>query len=179
DARDWTPDDQFHITLDYSEDAPGDTLARAIGMLPRILPPLVIRVKEIGLFDNDDGDTVVHLVVEPSEELATLQRQAFDVLNRLGVKMSAHSEPDHYKPHITLCYLPAGRDLPAMEMQPPLTLAPRAVQVSRDDYQTVHSIPLEAQQSQIPARSSAVTAAQLRELELWRDRVKKKGETYE
>lgn len=178
-ARDWTADDQFHITLAYGEDVQGDTLARVIGMLPRSLPAMAIRVREVSLFDHHDDGTVVHLAVEPSAELVALQRQVFDALTRLGVKTSEFSAPDAYTPHITLCYLPAGRDLPSVEFHPPITLTPRAVQISRDDYQTIHTIPLEAQPAQIPERSAALVAAQLRELELWRDKVKRKGEAVE
>ena len=92
----------FHVTPLISEDATAEAAAEIVrlyetkGLLPVI-------VGEVAQFETPDG-YAIHLVIRRQQTLVDLQRDLVDHITAQGFSVSDYSQPDAYKPHITLAY---------------------------------------------------------------------------
>lgn len=138
----WTPVPTFHVTLAY---APEVTYAQLLQVAQELhmSQPIKIDFDQIEVFESGPGDRrALVMLIKPHEYLKQLQAQTVDIFNSLGVSLSPFSDPNTYKPHVTLAYLPAGVQVPDVLL--PLmkgTWADETV-VGRGDYEkfaTIHA----------------------------------------
>jgi 2'-5' RNA ligase len=101
--------DTFHVTLLACDDIDDAALQDIAGSLQ--LPPVDITAKSVGVFHNDES-SALHLPVENTPELSALQAKCHQLFAAKGIPVSEYSRPEHYKPHITLAYLPKGQAWP-------------------------------------------------------------------
>ncbi len=140
DAR-WTPDDQLHITLVHSalvtDDAFADIFADAT--LDGV-PSFDLRASSLEAFELDGNHRAVVLRVAASDELRAFQRRVYDAFVARGIPVSEYSDPNVWKPHITLYYERAQSD-PFEPRDVAVTAHTGDLVFSRGDYRTVHTLP--------------------------------------
>jgi RNA 2',3'-cyclic 3'-phosphodiesterase len=103
DAR-WQDDDQLHLTLRYIgevERPVAEDVAVALGSVH--VPPLDLRVEELGCFEHRGRVGTLWAGVAPPEPLAALHRKIDAALVRIGLPPERRA----YHPHITLARLKA------------------------------------------------------------------------
>ena len=111
------PTEMLHLTLVYVgnvSDIPAEKQAEVRGRLLRVVQevadlhlPLTGKVNGHGLFVNEDERA--YWAAFDSPHLPALRQDLVDKLNGTGVPISLRHG---FTPHITLAYLPAGREMP-------------------------------------------------------------------
>jgi 2'-5' RNA ligase len=134
----WQDPATFHVTLIYADSATGDNLA-GIGLRLEGQAGIRITSSALGVFENGE-ERALHLVVEPNAALIDLQRSLREEFEKRELPLSEYSAPDAYTPHITLAYLPAGVEPPAISVS--VDTVSERVDFSRPDYEIALSIPL-------------------------------------
>lgn len=134
----WTPADQFHITMVFS-DLVGDNNLKQISSYLSLYPygDVKVRANKFGVFTKDNYD-VLYIEVEKSEDLLEMQRIAFDAFDSAGCNISQYSNPEKWNPHITLAYIPKGTGIPSNRFV--LEADPLAIILSRENYSSEHYI---------------------------------------
>lgn len=99
----WTPREQLHITLVHCPivDEPD---YRQISQETGPFAVLNITATEITTFEAQNGATPIVALVEPTEDLRALQADVWADCAARGIAVSEYSQPDLWKPHITLGY---------------------------------------------------------------------------
>ncbi len=99
----WTPREQLHITLVHCPlvDEPD---YRQISQEAGPFAALTIQAMEITTFEAHDGAIPIVALIDPTEELKALQADVWADFAVRGLAVSATSQPDLWKPHITLGY---------------------------------------------------------------------------
>ena len=137
----WTPPEEFHITLVYADPIDDRQLQRVIGAIENN-PPSQMKLDVVALSSFDGDGTVKPLILEIklSDELKALQTELAVRVKATGAKLSEYSEPNAYKPHITLAYVPSDMSNP--ELPSEIIVTPSEVIFSRDDYKPIETIEL-------------------------------------
>lgn len=98
-VTDWQAPDTYHVTVVFAEGAP-----LKIGpLLPEVKLPITLHVEGIDQFETPEG-YAIHLRVQLTPELATLQQSVYEAFVAQRMDVSKFSAPDSFKPHITLCW---------------------------------------------------------------------------
>jgi len=124
----------FHVTLLYCNDIPDHDLNEIVerGIAFDNIP---ITGSKLGLFENGD-ERALHIEVDLHPALTKLQKtiHAHFLDHGYEKEVSAFSQPDSYKPHITLAYLPKNIEMPHMAIS--LAESVNSFVYARDDYKT-------------------------------------------
>ncbi len=127
----WQAAPTYHVTLCYAHLISNDI----IDQMAKMLRPIEVEVigAYLDVFETPEGKAL-HLRLENTPSLNTLQSHVHDVFAMLpNGGISEFSNPEGYKPHITLAYLP--NDIP-FEAEP-MNFRDMAscVIIGRDDYE--------------------------------------------
>lgn len=143
-AVEWTPCDEYHITLIYADNLRVPTEQSLYSILAQ-MPPLELTVGKLTLFDKQpDGSRPLVLLMAENDGLKTLrdfQRQVYEAVLATqpdDAALSDYSAPANYTPHITLGYASPGYKPPAFNM--PVLIAPESIQFSREVYQITYEL---------------------------------------
>lgn len=137
----WCSPDKFHVTLVYALDITDEDVQKVIELLPDDLPIPTLKAHGVSTFDND-GETVIKLDVDPSDELSGLQAKVATAFSAYGIELSPYSDPGEYKPHVTLAYAPPETQLPDMTgLNTTMYVQPITVSIGRDNYEAIEEIP--------------------------------------
>lgn len=138
----WTPPEEFHITLVCADPIDDRQFQRVIGAIENN-PPSQMKFDVIALssFDGDGKVKPLILEVKLSDELKALQTELAVRVKATGAKLSEYSEPNAYKPHITLAYVPSDMSNP--ELPSEIIVTPSEIVFSRDDYKPIETIEFE------------------------------------
>lgn len=129
----------FHITVAYAYDMTDADVESVMGLMPKLLKSMALKVGPVSCFDNEDSK-VIKLEVEDSEELQRLQQGVISAFNAKGIALSEHTNHDLYHPHITLAY--ANPDLDFKELDIHTVVRPISLDFSRDNYAVIKEVPL-------------------------------------
>lgn len=109
---DWTPDDQFHMTMVSLLDEAQHPKLPALDA-----EPLEIKVTGLSLWETTKDDYAVVFDVEPSPEMEDLQKTLYE--HYKDFDRSGYSDPENWIPHITLGYMPTAPDpMPDLDFDP-------------------------------------------------------------
>jgi len=137
----WTPPSEFHISLVYSKLISDAQLQRVIGSIEGRVPwELELKTLPLSSFEGDGQTKPLIIPVELNEELRTLQYMLAQKVKATGAPLSEFSDPEAYKPHITLAYITFDVDIPTIDLTE--TLIARDIVFSRGTHQTVELVPL-------------------------------------
>lgn len=168
----WNEPDDFHVTLIYAPSVTDVQLAGLTAALDGIEPPeMKLRVGSLRTFDNL-GEYAVHFAIRRNTDLLDFQEAVYDLFEQAGIAMSAYSQPEQYKPHITVGYSKVKPR--AVMFEGKLTVTPIALELAADETTvwawTPDPVDIEAQ---IEARRKAV----LDEVDAWEKKARNKGAT--
>lgn len=105
-AAEWTPADEFHVTVFYAPEVSDVQAAQFSAALSAIPAPddLAMTVGSLHSFDNV-GEHALHFRIKRNAALLDYQERVFDAAQNIGILASPYSAPDSYTPHITMGYL--------------------------------------------------------------------------
>lgn len=136
----WTPADLFHITLVHvplADDLDEQALNAGIGLH---FKPFSVQVNGLGIFEHESYN-VLYAKVEGGDEIAmrSLQEMLYGIMVESGAMLSNYSEPQNWKPHITLAYVDKSVELPKdlLKAEFTFTLNVTDVMASRSEYRYV------------------------------------------
>lgn len=100
----WTPADEFHITLVYMPGITDEQTDDVLAALENVtMPELSVGVGSLRVFKNP-GQSAIHFRILRNEALLAFQRQLVEAITGAGVPVSSYSLPDNFIPHITMAY---------------------------------------------------------------------------
>lgn len=137
----WTDRADYHITLVSAQVVADETKDAIIDRLPDSIEPVSIRITGFDRFEQDTYD--VWLLTVESDALRDIQRQVYEAFRaEMGdpAEISGFSDPDDYKPHVTLAYVPKGLSMPETIGDVTGDTHIQEVQFTRADYQVVHEL---------------------------------------
>lgn len=113
---DWTPTEDFHITLVYSMNATPKEARIVATFVNEVDPVDIITIDGANVFppnEGTDGKYCLVLTIMKSPELSALQEKLYRMSKALMISVSNYSIPDSWTPHITLGYSeePIGDDV--------------------------------------------------------------------
>lgn len=139
--------DTFHTTVAIAD--AGD-LSGVQSVLPQRLKAFSVMVDGVGVFDTPDG-YAVHLTVRPDGELLTTQKAVAKAIQKKGYTLTPFSNPENYKPHITLAYLPSS--IEPFEIKP-FALIVNRLSVNDDDHETMLDVSLKKKDLRTPGNAT-------------------------
>lgn len=104
---DWEDLGDLHVTLTYFMDASPMEAAEISEYVGEIKPVNAITVKSGTVFEpsnGSDGRYVLVLSVDKTPELQDMQRKLYELCHAFLLEPSEYSNPDSWRPHITLGY---------------------------------------------------------------------------
>lgn len=120
----------FHVTLLYSEDVRFGDIQKALPINPAAFS---ITVDGMEVFNTPHGQAI-HLTIRKEGTLPAMQAALAMTAKEAGVDISPFSEPDDYKPHITLAY--AEESIKHVDITP-FTLLVNRIEITGDDYEPI------------------------------------------
>lgn len=144
DDIDYVSPEEFHITLAYVPNIENKSLTGILAMLPKSLDALTLKVGPVTTFKNED-QTVVKIDVEQNDQIISLQQKMVVAFSSYGIEVSNLTDLSHYIPHITLAYAKPSVNVP--DIREYAVVRPASVEITRDDYKVVTSIPLDDKKS--------------------------------
>lgn len=138
-VKQWIPPAQYHMTLVSAklvEDEQVEPLIEQIS--DQMIEPFSVRIGKLGMFEQEQCNVLI-LEIEPSEQLQSTQKMLFDAFEALQIPVSEHSQPEQYKPHITLAYVGKDVSLPDYQVTP-VDITVGAVEFTRAGYETVYQV---------------------------------------
>jgi HK97 family phage portal protein len=127
----WQAAPTYHVTLCYAHLISNDV----IDQMAKLLRPIEIELigAYLDVFETPEGKAL-HLRLESSPSLSTLQSHVHEVFSMLpNGGLSEFSNPENYKPHITLAYMP--NDIPFEAEPMNFRSMASCVIIGRDDYE--------------------------------------------
>lgn len=147
----WTDPETFHITLVYVPAITDEQIQELVAYMQGMTAPeLNLSVGSLASFDKV-GEHALHFRIPRNSGLVEYQEELYAACESMGLQMSAYSNPNQYKPHITMGYAP--QRLPITRYQSNLHVAPAAMEVSieRDgQYEVVHRSEVSAPEPPAP-----------------------------
>jgi HK97 family phage portal protein len=164
-AVQWSDPASFHVTMVYASRVTDLGIVRDV--LPKSINPVTFEVGPIRTFDEKTDGVPVYLAVTAPDTLLAMQCSLATTFKTLGFELSEYSAPECWVPHVTLGYVKAGYPVPIYDDRAQVTADKMECSIEVGErYETVYI-----------TRSKEAQAAQLRELSLWRDKVRSKGAT--
>lgn len=129
----WLPVSHYHLTLVHSPLMSEEGLDTIVEALEGLELSENLIITGLGTFESKQTTAIV-LLVEPTEMLAAVQSDIYDAIVNAGIDVGEFSDPELFKPHITLAYSSPSITLPDF----PLTFKVEAgrIKVTREDYYT-------------------------------------------
>jgi 2'-5' RNA ligase len=113
------PESDYHITLVHSplvDDMEYAAVSKSMVDFDGDFE-FTMTASKISHFDTPNGKAIV-LLADSSAILSRVQRHLYDKFNSLGVPLSEFSEPEDWKPHITLAYVDSEISFEDIEIEP-------------------------------------------------------------
>lgn len=108
----WTPANDFHVTLVYATNSKTKDLVSIKNVLPKSMNDYSFTAGPVTTFPAKDGKVPVILSVKAPDTLKALQAGIYAAFDSLGLEMSPYSKPEDWQPHITLGYAEEGVAIP-------------------------------------------------------------------
>lgn len=136
----WCNPDDFHITL-VSANLVTDEQAEAItARLPESVAPFEIKTGALVRFGPDNNAYGVWVLEIDAPSLVEYQKLIYEAFRAEGVEVSGYSEPDAYKPHVTLAYVADGVEMPEVVLPQDVATFVQEIHFTRSSYEPVHII---------------------------------------
>lgn len=163
----WTAPEDLHLTLVYAT-APHACIDAMLSVLPKSINAMTVQSDVVEVWENGDSRPIV-LRLALDKRLTALQQSIAAAWTAFeDCDLSDYSDPGAWQPHITLGYLAAETPSLGTFVPPTLTLTSAVLECSTEtvtgDYPPLYI-----------TRSLEAVAAQLKELEQWREVVRKRG----
>lgn len=134
--------ENLHITLLYLERAKDDKLEEFFNKLTLSLPvSFEVETSHVGTFaEADDKPVVLH--ISPSPSLLRLQNELFNTAFSMGLPISGFSEPQNFKPHISLATGLKPPDAQIPDLKEPFKITVTRIEATRPEYELIRTIHL-------------------------------------
>lgn len=147
----WNTPDDFHVTMVYMPSMTDEQVTALSAALPDIeVPDLSLRVGQLNVFDNL-GEHALHFRISRNADLIEFQDVLYQTCQALGIPLSAYSNPNDFKPHITMGY--SEQPIKRIIFNSSLKVAPTELRFIVEDqivYQSAHNPPIPGRRSDMP-----------------------------
>jgi len=126
----WVDPHDLHLTLTHCPIMDTEQARAVMAMLPAMIEPFALQIGALSVFDNET--LVIKLDVEADQRLRDFQRSIHDLCVQAGATVSDTSDPDNWRPHVTLAYAQKGASVP--EFNQPVTVKGQGLAISRPDH---------------------------------------------
>lgn len=125
----WKEDNSFHVTLVFSTNCDDETLNNVVKLIPKLEAPQ-LTIGPLICFEQERR-TVVALNVNLDHQLQSLQQSIVNAFQAYNIEMNQYSEIGSWNPHVTMCEVKPGTEIPDFNYQ--LKLIPSLITFSRTD----------------------------------------------
>ncbi len=131
--------DKLHMTLLYAQKVSESDISDIADQVDAA--NVNIESNALGVFVND-GESAIHLVVEPSKEIMDLQKNIYAAFSAKEISVSKFSNPAAYTPHITIATGIEIGELPPMDFV--FDESANSIQIQKDDFEEIAVIDAKA-----------------------------------
>jgi 2'-5' RNA ligase len=174
-AVNWTDPAEFHLTLVYMPSITPEHRSALIAACADLEPPdLSLRLGSLGVFDSV-GEYALHFKIRRNLDLLDFQQELVDLCEQMGIPLSAYSQPEAYKPHVTMGY--ASAKMKHVTVKQSLSIQPSAFLLASGDQGTHYIHPLKSHDGVLRFVRAEGTFREARDKELnaWFKHYKNKG----
>lgn len=167
----WSPADQWHVTLAYSPSANKDHEQTIIDEMGQGIEFPIMTTHSLSTFPEKDGKVPLILLLVRDDKLRSAQESVYNAFRQAPIPMSPYSKPEDWNGHVTLAYMPAKLLDRFEDEGATLALEAQRFVIQRDNYRTVFEI----QNSEL----FKYHASAKQELKNWKRKRRKEGKSIE
>lgn len=133
----WVPNWMFHVTLVHSPLVDSHEFSAIHAAVKDVFNAPQITAYNMEIWESDGTKPVV-LLVDYNEDLYRFQEQLYTMFDKLGVPVSNYSNPEMWKPHITLGYIHDDFMVEPIQIEP-ISGYMSGLEFTRSGYDAIHT----------------------------------------